>query len=102
MSNLIFFSPFMQTNESRQSAMSISSDLFPELLSWSAFIDMTQRSHSASPLSQGMPNDIEDDMFDDDILTESDYHHHPLLLSRIFDPTTLAMGFDVSLFRRSR
>jgi hypothetical protein len=80
--------------------MSISSDLFPELLSWAAFIDMTQRSHSVSPLPQGMPNDIaeeEDDMFDDDMLTESEYHH-PLSLSRIFDPTTLAIGFDVSHF----
>jgi hypothetical protein len=87
------------THESRQSAMSISSDLFPELLSWSAFIDMTQRSHSASPLPQGMPNDIaEDDMFDDDLLTESECHQ-PLSLSRIFDPTTLAMGFDVSNFK---
>lgn len=88
---------FSQTNESRQSAMSISSDLFPELLSWAAFIDMTKRSHSVSPLPQGMPNDIaeEDDMFDDDMLTESECHH-PLSLSRIFDPTTLAMGFDTS------
>ena len=45
-----------------------------------------------------MPNDIaEDDMFDDDILTASECHQ-PLSLSRIFDPTTLSIGFDVSYF----
>ena len=84
-------------SESRQAAMSISSDLFPELLSWSAFIDMTQRTQSTSPPPQDMPNDIaEDDIFyDDDILTEPECHQ-ALLLSQIFDPTTLAMGFDPS------
>jgi hypothetical protein len=94
-------------DDNRQSALSISSDLFPELLSWSAFIDMThRRSHSASPpLPQGMPNDIaeddNDDLYDDDddddMFSESEqFHPPPLFLSQIFDPTTLAIGFDPS------
>ena len=82
----------------RSGAPSLSSDLFPELLSWSAFNDSVARhSRRAPSLLQGMPDDITDeDYIDDEAITDHE-RHSPLSLSRIFDPTTLAIGFDVSL-----
>jgi len=85
-------------DDRRSGAPSLSSDLFPELLSWSAFNDsMARHSRPASSLLQGMPDDITDDDYIDDEAVIDHERHRPLSLSRIFDPTTLAIGFNTSL-----
>ncbi|KAF9523867.1 hypothetical protein CPB83DRAFT_651833 [Crepidotus variabilis] len=78
-------------NRSRMSTTSINSELFPELLSWSAIIDFTQRS---AALPQPIPSDVTEE--DETDISTVDERRTSASLSQIFDPTTLAIGFDIS------
>jgi len=68
----------------------MNSDLFPELLAWSAMVEAAQ----SSPLSQEVPSDIAKGSDIDTLLSSRD----DLSISRIFDPTTLEIGLDFSCF----
>jgi hypothetical protein len=75
----------LQLEKSRFSVSTINSDLFPELLSWSAIMDV----QPTSPCLQKVPLDVSKR---DTVLTAT------LSLSVILDPTTLDFGFDESCF----
>ncbi|KAF8959953.1 hypothetical protein BDZ97DRAFT_1366668 [Flammula alnicola] len=68
----------------------INSDLFPELLSWSAMMD----TQPASPCSQKFPSDVS--KREPDVETVDTVLGATLCLSLIFDPTSLDFGFDHS------
>ena len=82
---LDFYLPDPQLEKSRFSVSTINSDLFPELLSWSAIMDV----RSTSPCPQKVPLDVSKR---DTVLAAT------LSLSLILDPTTLEFGFDESCF----
>lgn len=75
----------LQLEKSRFSVSTINSDLFPELLSWSAIMDV----QPTSPCLQKVPLDVSKR---DTVLTTTSS------LSVILDPTTLEFGFDESCF----
>lgn len=78
----------LQLETSRFSVSTINTDLFPELLSWSAMMDV----QPTSPCSQKVPLDVSKRGDGDTVLGAT------LSLSVILDPTTLEFGFDQSCF----
>jgi len=78
----------IKIEQSRFSVSTINTDLFPELLSWSAMMN----SQSMTPFSQNFPSDVAKHGDPETILEVA------LCLSAIFDPTTLNVGFDSSCF----
>ncbi|PPQ78590.1 hypothetical protein CVT25_010566 [Psilocybe cyanescens] len=79
----------LNIRHSRFSISTINTDLFPELISWSAMM----KTQSMSPSSQSFPSDITRPPGDSETIMEMN-----LSLSVIFDPTTLEVGFDSSCF----
>ncbi|KAF8161487.1 hypothetical protein B0H34DRAFT_381656 [Crassisporium funariophilum] len=77
---------------SRFSVSTINSDLFPELLSWSAIMD-AQSASPASPCVINIPSDVPavPHAPDTDTVIQSNFD-----LSSMFDPTTIGVGFDES------
>jgi len=98
---------YVTLGKSRFSISTIDSELFPELLSWSALMNALPHSRT-----QSIPSDITKP--DTDTFRETVTIHHDanaiheddadtvnevdLLLSSILDPTTLEAGFDQSCF----
>jgi len=74
--------------KNRFSVSTINTDLFPELLSWSAIMDV----QPTSACSQNVPTDVSKRGDDDTV------HEVTFSLSAVFDPTTLYFGFDHSCF----
>lgn len=80
--------------KSRFSVSTIDSELFPELLSWSALVNTLPTPSYA----QSIPSDISQ-LGDTDTVHEIDsMHEADPSLSTILDPTTLEVGFDQSCF----
>ncbi|KAH9485750.1 hypothetical protein JR316_0002665 [Psilocybe cubensis] len=80
----------LNIRHSRFSISTINTDLFPELISWSAMM----KTQSLSPSTQSFPSDVTRPSHEDsDTIMEMN-----LSLSAIFDPTTLEVGFDTSCF----
>ncbi|KDR75474.1 hypothetical protein GALMADRAFT_268062 [Galerina marginata CBS 339.88] len=75
----------IKIEDSRFSVSTINTDLFPELLSWSAMMS----TQPTSPHSQ-FPSDVSKPSDSDTVMEVS------ISLSAVFDPTTLDFGFDPS------
>ena len=95
----MFYLP--QLEKSRFSVSTIDAELFPELLSWSAWTNALPHSRAQSIPSDITKTDGTDTMHEIDTDTMHEAHvvnETNSLYSSILDPTALEFGFDQSCF----